>query len=62
MIRNEPEVYAKIDAWLPTVYLGSDPSGGADYYINPEIEGYPTWTTGCYRLQKIGNHQFYRGK
>jgi N-acetylmuramoyl-L-alanine amidase len=62
MIRNEPGVYTKIDAWLPTVYLGSDPSGGADYYINPEIEGYPPWTKNCYRLRKIGNHQFYRGK
>jgi N-acetylmuramoyl-L-alanine amidase len=61
-IRMEPGAYAAIDAWLPTVFQGSDPSGGADHYNNPDKEGYPPWTNNCYRLQKIGNHQFYKSK
>ncbi len=59
--RREPGAVAEIEAWLPNVFLGRDPSNGSDHYNNPSKEGYPPWTANCHRTVKIGNHQFYRG-
>lgn len=52
--------YEAIDRWLPNVFTGSDPTGGADHFNNPDKEGYPPWTKNCRKLIKIGRHQFYK--
>ena len=39
-----------------------DSTGGADHYNNPDKEGYPAWTKHCDKLEKAGDHQFYRSK
>ncbi|KAI9556477.1 hypothetical protein GHT06_016265 [Daphnia sinensis] len=54
--------YDAIDRWLPHVYQGPDPTGGADHFNNPDKEGYPSWTANCHFLMKIGGHQFYKSK
>jgi N-acetylmuramoyl-L-alanine amidase len=61
-ISNEPDVFNDIDSWLPEVYLSPDPTEGADFYNNPDIEGYPPWTENVDRGIKIGNHQFYKSR
>ncbi len=58
---SNPVVYYAIDAWLPDVYLHPDPTSGAHYYINPDKEGYPSWTKLCQHLVNIGNFEFYKG-
>nr|CAH0108845.1 unnamed protein product [Daphnia galeata] len=61
-IDSEPDAFSGIDAWLPEVYLSPDPTGGADFYNNPDIEGYPPWTENVNRVIKIDNHQFYKSR
>jgi N-acetylmuramoyl-L-alanine amidase len=61
---KEPAVYQEIVQWSAQLFdapANQDPTGGADHYNNPTKGGYPTWTKNCSRLQKIGNHQFYKG-
>lgn len=57
---TETKARDDIDRWLPTVYQGSDPTSGSQYFNNPDKEGYPSWTVGKTRTIKIGGHQFYR--
>ena len=67
--RRQPDVLSRIDSWLPNVYFGCDPSGGADHYNDParKPEGEepspqnPSWANNSSGLIKIGNHQFYKG-
>jgi len=58
---SETRARDSINAWLPSVYLGPDPSRGSDHYNNPDKEGYPDWTRNCQKTVKIANHQFYKG-
>ena len=60
---NEPNVYQNICRLADQIFnapASADPTGGADHYNNPDIEGYPAWTENCDRLRKIGAHQFYK--
>jgi len=61
IVMSDTHARNSIDAWLPNVYLGRDPTGGSDHYNNPEKEGYPPWTKNCEWTVKIENHQFYKG-
>lgn len=63
--RNEEHDYQKIRRLTDRIYdepNSNDPTGGADHYYNPnKVYRTPEWTTRCTPLQKIGNHQFYKG-
>ena len=60
IVMTEIDARQAIESWLPTVFQGSDPTGGCCYFNNPDKEGYPDWTTRVKRGCKIGGHQFYQ--
>ncbi|GMT15559.1 hypothetical protein PFISCL1PPCAC_6856, partial [Pristionchus fissidentatus] len=55
------EGYEDYDGWVKDVLDGKigDPTKGAQYYNNPDKEGYPAWTNNVKKGVKSGNHQFY---
>ena len=65
IVINEPNIYQDICRLAEQIYdapASADPTGGADHYNNPGIEGYPAWTRNCDRLLEIGAHQFYKSR
>jgi len=63
IVINEQAVYNTIVQWSGQVFdlpNNQDPTDDAEYYNNPDIEGYPAWTKNVNKIQKIGNHQFYK--
>jgi len=62
--RNSIDVSGEPDAFNKALRIvnnpGNDPTGGCEYYNNPDKEGYPDWTKRVTRGPKIGNHQFYK--
>ena len=60
IIMSEIGARDAIDRWLPSVFQGSDPTFGSQYFNNPDNDGNPDWTTRVIRTVKIGGHQFYK--
>ncbi len=54
------EKFCDINAWLPNVYLTSDPTGGADHYYNVNKKENLIWAEGCKHTTKIGDLQFFK--